>query len=69
MPLSLIEKARANRRAALASLNAREARSQNVVSIFDGVIQHRKSVPEFHSIRIHMDAARPTVERGNPLVA
>jgi hypothetical protein len=51
MTLSLADKARANRRAALASLNARVARSQNVVSIFDRVVQRRQAVPEFHTTR------------------
>lgn len=47
----LADKARSNRRAALAALNARIARSSNVVPIFDRVSQRRVAVPEFHTTR------------------
>lgn len=69
MIMSLADKARANRRAALASLNARVARSQKVVSIFDGVIQTRKVIPEFHSIRVPVETAETSLERNASRVA
>jgi hypothetical protein len=51
MTTSLTDLAREGRRAALATLNARNGKSRNVVSIFDGLGQRRQSVPQFHSIR------------------
>lgn len=72
MTLSLADKARANRRAALASLNARFAEGENVVSIFDRVISRRQSVPEFHTTR-SLDAlvaqADPALASSNPQAA
>lgn len=60
MTTTLADRARANRRAALATLNTRVAGGQNVVSIFDRVIQRRKTVPEFHTCRrIDAQAVRP----------
>jgi hypothetical protein len=56
MTTSLLEKARAGRRAALASLNAQAAiTSENVVSLFEGLPQPRKTMPEFRSVRRHAD--------------
>lgn len=72
MTHSLINKARANRRAALATLNARIGRSQNVVSIFDRAIQRRQTVPEFRTSRAHdvlAAAALPVLVLRDPLAA
>jgi len=56
MQLSLAEKARAGRRAALSALNAKLSRDTRVVSIFEGSLPRRQAVPEFHSVR-HAPAA------------
>ena|GEM_PF-5216618 len=72
MTLSLADKARANRRAALATLNARVGRSQNVVSIFDRVMQPRQTVPEFRTTRGHdalAAAALPVLVLRDPVAA
>lgn len=72
MSLSLADKARANRRTALASLNARIARSENVISIFDRVISRRQTVPQFHTTRSRdalADLVDRTKARADPLVA
>lgn len=49
----LADKARAGRRAALATLNARLATGANVVSIYQGRMPARRVAPEFHSVRNH----------------
>lgn len=72
MTVSLADKARANRRAALASLNARIGGSQNVVSIFDQVIQRRQTVPEFRTTRaydVRAAASLPVFLSSDPLAA
>ena len=72
MTLTLADKARANRRAALASLNARVAGSENVVSIFDRIVSPRRSLPEFHSIRSRaalVELAEPVLVLTDPLAA
>lgn len=51
MDLSLADKARAGRRAALSALNARLATDDRVVSIFEGSFPRRGAVPQFHSVR------------------
>ncbi|GKY86282.1 hypothetical protein [Sinisalibacter aestuarii] len=51
MTMTLADKAREGRRAALAALNARTADDRSVVSIFDRVAHRRQTVPQFHSIR------------------
>lgn len=60
MTATLLEKARAGRRAALASLSARGDR--NVISLFDEAPQPRKSVPEFRSVRSHIAMEEPHQE-------
>lgn len=47
----MIEKIRAGRRAALASLNTRLNHGGNVVSIFENAFPRREATPEFHSVR------------------
>lgn len=51
MQRSLLEQARAGRRAALSALNARLGTGDRVVSIFEGSFPKRQAVPEFHSVR------------------
>ena len=63
--LSTIDKIRAGRRAALASLNARLDRGGNVVSIFENSFPRRQAVPEFRSVRSQPVAVR--VEAGTRL--
>ena len=48
---SILEKARAGRRAALTSLHARLGYTDKVVSIFDNAFPQRLAEPEFHSVR------------------
>ena len=48
---SILEKARAGRRAALTSLHSRLGHTDKVVSIFDNAFPVRVAEPEFHSIR------------------
>lgn len=59
MTATFTEKARANRRAALASLHARTTKGVNVVSMFDEFFQPRVSVFEFHSTRAKAHEVRP----------
>ena len=59
MSLSLAEKARAGRRAALCALNARIDGDDDVVSVFEGSFPRRRAVPQFQSVRKAM-AARET---------
>lgn len=51
MTSTLADQAREGRRAALAALNARTANCRNVVSIFNGLVLPRQTVPLFHSTR------------------
>lgn len=72
MTLSLADKARANRRAALASLNACMVQGENVISIFAGPARRRETVPEFHSIRARTGrsvAAHPVLVLTDPVAA
>lgn len=72
MTITLADKARAGRRAALASLNARIAQSENVVSIYERVLEPRRVVPEFHTIRAHdapAPARAPMLVLENPIAA
>jgi len=64
MTINFAEKARAGRRAALATLNARLARGANganVVSIYETRMAPRRSVPEFRSVRGHQPALQPVL--------
>jgi len=60
--MTLLEKARANRRAALASLQAQSIEADNVVSIFDFEPSTKSATPEatpaFNSIRLQGDVVR-----------
>lgn len=59
--MTLIEKARMGRRAALASLEAKTDKASNVVSIFDFGPTRKEapaSVPAFHSIRAEGEVVR-----------
>ena len=49
---TIIEMARAGRRAALTSLHARLGHTDKVVSIFDNAFPLRQAEPEFQSVRI-----------------
>ncbi len=55
MTATLLEKARAGRRAALSSLGHHTDRAANVISLFEEVPQARKSIPEFRSVRRHIN--------------
>ncbi|MEJ1992182.1 MAG: hypothetical protein P8X50_10875 [Maritimibacter sp.] len=55
MTATLLEKARAGRRAALASLSHHTDRAENVISLFEEAPQPRKSIPEFRSVRRHVE--------------
>ena len=48
---SIVENARAGRRAALTSLHSRLGHTDKVVSIFDNAFPQRLAEPEFRSIR------------------
>lgn len=60
--MTLLEKARSNRRAALASLQAQSIETDNVVSIFDFEPSKKSESPEvtpaFSSIRLQGDVVR-----------
>ncbi|MCB1329110.1 MAG: hypothetical protein KDK28_06520 [Maritimibacter sp.] len=49
---TLLEKARAGRRAALTSLHSRLGHTDKVVSIFDNAFPQRIAEPQFRSVRI-----------------
>lgn len=72
MTNTFIEKAREGRRAALASLSTRNVGAENVVSMFEGVIQRRTAVPLFHTTRASAAprrAALPALVLHDPVAA
>ncbi|MBV7407588.1 hypothetical protein [Maritimibacter sp. DP1N21-5] len=66
---SLADKVRRGRLAALASLRAKAAASQNVVSIFDNVLPLREAVPVFHSRRVKRTRPMSRLLLTNPTAA
>lgn len=67
--LSPADKVRRGRLAALASLRAKAARSENVVSIFDNVLPVRETVPVFRSRRAAPPKHLPRLLLTNPVAA
>ena len=67
--ISLADKVRRGRLAALASLRAKAARAENVVSIFDNVLPVRETVPVFHSRRAPAPKHLPRLLLTNPVAA
>ncbi|MCB1338175.1 MAG: hypothetical protein KDK10_12235 [Maritimibacter sp.] len=66
----ILDKVRAGRRAALASLHTRLGHSDKIVSIFENTFPPRQAVAEFHSVRSHTAARRqPVLVLTNPLAA
>ncbi len=66
----IIDKVRAGRRAALASLHTRLGHSDKIVSIFENTFPARQAVAEFHSVRNRPAAHRqPALVLKNPIAA
>lgn len=68
MTNTIVEKIRAGRRAALASLNTQLAVGENVVSIFESSFPRRQAEPTFHSVR-HADEIESPVTGSGLAVA
>lgn len=65
---SILDKARAGRRAALTSLHSRLGHTDKVVSIFDNAFPIRAAEPEFHSVR-SAPLRRPVLARAEQVAA